>query len=303
LELLSDVLLLRHTILNTLDATTLEALERQDEIYIALVAAGGYEYTVAMLAVLALGAAVIPLAPALPVAELVYFVEKSRAVLVLASSLDFSKCRDLEKRITTTSNEHFRAVAIGPCTLTPVLNSADIVISSDRPLDESAPSVVIFTSGTTGPPKGAVMPRSYVFDCALAVADHYRLTDDDTLLHVLPVHHATGVGVGFFPFLISGSRIEFRSGSFDEAWTWERWREGATNRMRRISFFSGVPTIFMRMRVCQSRTQHTSRNANRFRGTTNVSLLDSLQRNLQPTLQGLANSEPVSVAHRPCLSH
>jgi malonyl-CoA/methylmalonyl-CoA synthetase len=256
-----------------------------------------------MLTVLALGAAVIPLAPALPVAELVYFVEKSRAVRVLASSLDLSKCRDLEKHITTTSNEHFRAVAIGPCTLTPALNSADIVISSDRPLDESASSVVIFTSGTTGPPKGAVMPRSYVFDCALAVADHYRLTDDDTLLHVLPVHHATGVGVNFFPFLISGSRIEFRSGSFDEAWTWERWREGAMNRLRRISFFSGVPTIFMRMRVCQSRTQHKSRNANRFRGTTNVSLLDSLHRNLQPTLQGLANSEPVSVAHRPCLSH
>jgi malonyl-CoA/methylmalonyl-CoA synthetase len=209
-----------------------------------------YEYTVAILAILALGAAVVPVAPALPVAELIYFVEKSRAALVLASSLELDKCCDLEKRIAATSNGHFRAVAIGPCTFAPTLDPIEILISSDRPLEESAPGFVIFTSGTTGPPKGAVMRRSYVFDCALSVADHYRLTEDDAMLHVLPVHHATGVGVNFFPFLISGSRIEFRSGSFDEAWMWERWREGAMDRLRRLSFFSGVPTIYMRMRVC-----------------------------------------------------
>ena len=204
----------------------------------------------AVLAILATGAAVVPIAPALPVAELVYFVKKSRAALVLASSLDLNKCCDLERRIAATSNEHFRAIAIGPYTLAPTLDPTNILISSDRPLEESAPSFVIFTSGTTGPPKGAVMRRSYVFDCALAVADHYRLTEDDAMLHVLPVHHATGVGVNFFPFLISGCYIEFRSGGFDEAWLWERWRQGAMDRSKRLSFFSGVPTIYMRMRVC-----------------------------------------------------
>ncbi|KAF2742571.1 acetyl-CoA synthetase-like protein [Sporormia fimetaria CBS 119925] len=248
LELLSDVLALRQTVLNTLDAATLERLERRDEVYIAIVAAGGYEYTVAMLTVLALGAAAVPITPALPVEEAAYFVEKSRAALVLVSSLDLEKCCHLEKRIASTSNEHFRGVPIGPCTLTPPLARTDIHISSDRALEENAPAVVIFTSGTTGPPKGAVMRRSYVFDCALAIADHYRLTEEDVMLHVLPVHHATGVGINFFPFLISGSRVEFRSGGFDEIWMWERWKEGAVNPRRRITFFSGVPTIYMRMR-------------------------------------------------------
>lgn len=92
------------------------------------------------------------------------------------------------------------------------------------------------------------MRRSFVFDCALSVADHYRLAEDDVMLHVLPVHHATGVGINFFPFLISGSCIEFRSGGFDEVWMWERWKEGATDSKRRLTFFSGVPTIYMRMR-------------------------------------------------------
>jgi malonyl-CoA/methylmalonyl-CoA synthetase len=254
IELLSDVLALREMILNTADAATLESLERRDEVYIAIVAAGGYEYTVAMLAVLALGAAAVPITPALPVEEAAYFVEKSKSSLLLVSSFDLKKCCELEKRIASTTNEHFRGIPIGPCTYTPTLDPTAIVISSDRALEENAPGLVIFTSGTTGPPKGAVMRRSFVFDCALSVADHYRLAEDDVMLHVLPVHHATGVGINFFPFLISGSRIEFRSGGFDEVWMWERWRQGAIDCRQRLTFFSGVPTIYMRMRRHYQRT-------------------------------------------------
>jgi len=98
------------------------------------------------------------------------------------------------------------------------------------------------------------MRRSFVFDCALEIADHYRLSQSDVMLHVLPVHHATGVGINFFPFLIAGARIEFRSGGFDEAWMWERWKEGAADSRRRLTFFSGVPTIYMRMRRHYERT-------------------------------------------------
>ncbi|CAN9275721.1 unnamed protein product [Alternaria alternata] len=217
-------------------------------VYIAVVAAGGYEYTVAVLAILALGAAVVPLTPALPVEEAVYFIEKSRAALVLASSLDWIKCLDLEKRIGMTSDQHFRAVAIKPSISSPILDARDIIISSDRALDENAPAVVIFTSGTTGAPKGAVMRRAFIFDCALEVADHYQLDQDDVVLHVLPVHHATGVGINFFPSLVSGSRIEFRNGGFDEKQMWEQWKQGATDPRKRLTIFSGVPTIYMRMR-------------------------------------------------------
>jgi malonyl-CoA/methylmalonyl-CoA synthetase len=248
LELLSDVLTLRESILHVLADTTLDALERRDEVYIAVVAAGGYEYTVAVLAILALGAAVVPLTPALPVDEAVYFIEKSSAALALASSTDLSTCLDLEKQIASRGHKHFRAMAIQPSISSPTLDAGDVIVSSDRALEENAPAVVIFTSGTTGAPKGAVMRRAFVFDCALEVADHYQLTEDDVVLHVLPVHHATGVGINFFPSLISGSRIEFRSGGFDEKQMWERWKQGAMDPRKKLTILSGVPTIYMRMR-------------------------------------------------------
>lgn len=85
------------------------------------------------------------------------------------------------------------------------------------------------------------MRRGFIHDTALAVADHYNLTPTDTMLHLLPVHHATGLGLCFFPALISGCILEFRSGSFSAAQTWERWRSGG------ITIFPGVPTIYMRL--------------------------------------------------------
>lgn len=63
LQLLSDVLALRKRLQNHLG---LREVQRGEEVYIAVLAAGGYEYAVAMLAVLALGAAVVPLSMFVP---------------------------------------------------------------------------------------------------------------------------------------------------------------------------------------------------------------------------------------------
>lgn len=120
----------------------------------------------------------------------------------------------------------------------------------------NAGALVIFTSGTTGPPKGAVQRRSYITSAAEDVAVHYGLTEKDTVLHCLPVHHATGIGISFLPFLVVGAVVEFRSGGFEPAWVWERWRDTRINQdarnnseeeRRKITVFSGVPTIYTRL--------------------------------------------------------
>lgn len=242
IQLLSDVLALNEWIWNSLDTSTQQALQSQDEVYIALLAPGGHEYAVAMLAILALGAAVVPMTVALPAEEALYFVSKSRAAAVLVSSDALRLGLSIEKLVKQQDpRSHFTCLPITPSTWTPLLNPEEILISSNLYLNDNAPGVVIFTSGTTGPPKGSVMRRAYTFDGALAVADHYGVTQNDILLHLLPVHHATGLGIMFFPFLISGALIEFRSGPFSPQWTWDRWRKGG------LTVFSGVPTIYMRM--------------------------------------------------------
>ena len=75
----------------------------------------------------------------------------------------------------------------------------------------------------------------------MAVAAQLRIERFDTGLHLLPVHHATGIWIAFFPFLQTGACIEFKPGAFDPQWTWDRFRRGG------LTHFAGVPTIFMRM--------------------------------------------------------
>lgn len=214
----------------------------------AVLAAGSYQFTIAVLAALAIGAAVVPLTVALPVEEAAYFIRKSEAVCVLTHSGVMKLGRALEKYIQVSTAPTFCCMNIHDSIGKHPLALEDIIISSNRYLDDNAPGIVIFTSGTTGPPKGSVMRRAFFSDNAQSIADHYGISEDDVILHVLPVHHATGMGIMFFPFLISGACIEYRTGGFDEVWMWERWREGVRNPAKRLTFFSGVPTIFMRMR-------------------------------------------------------
>ena len=66
------------------------------------------------------------------------------------------------------------------------------------------------------------------------------------MLHVLPVHHATGISVTFLGPLVSGARIEFGASSagwrFSPGAMWERWLRGGG-----LTVFSGVPTMYQRM--------------------------------------------------------
>ena len=240
-QLLSDVLNYRQVIKANLTPHVLQAIGSREEVYIHILALGGYEFTVAIIAILALGAIPSPLSVQYPLDEATYFVRKSQAVAVLAASSHTEFARALETEIRRTYDSSFSCIPIQSSFEGNAIPLSEILISSDNYLDPNAPGLVIFTSGTTGPPKGAVLRKAAITDGVVAQARVLRLSDQDTLLHCLPVHHATGIWINFFLFLQAGACIEFKSGAFDPKWTWDRLRQGG------LTFFSGVPTVYMRM--------------------------------------------------------
>ncbi|KAK4942760.1 hypothetical protein LTR10_017520 [Elasticomyces elasticus] len=240
-ELLGDVLKFRRIVRQSLKPQTIDDLHHGREVYISLVAPGGYEFTVGVLAVLALGAAVSPFSSAQPVKEACYYVNKARSVAVLAATPALKLGEALANEIRSTTNPGFTCIPINSIEHADPFPLETIKISSNRFQDPNAPGVVIFTSGTTGPPKGAVLSRAAMINGGMSFAQNVGLQETDVLLHLLPVHHATGIWVSFFPYIQSGACIEFRSGSFDPEWTWNRWRRGG------LTHFTGVPTIYMRM--------------------------------------------------------
>ncbi|KAL4876505.1 hypothetical protein BJY04DRAFT_222986 [Aspergillus karnatakaensis] len=263
LELLTDAIALRRALRSSLSPSTQNRLENDQEVFIAHLAPGGYEYAVGFVAILALGAAVVPISPALPPAEARSLITRAECVALLSSTSTTSLANSITTSLHAATQIPSPHIEILPHLHKPPLPPPTLLISSSPVPNMNIASLIIFTSGTTGPPKAAVQRRSYIVSAAEDVADQYRLSENDTVLHMLPVHHATGIGITFLPFLVSGACVEFRSGGFDAAWTWERFRRNADNRTGfgngtgpgngkgkangEITVFSGVPTMYIRL--------------------------------------------------------
>ncbi|KAI1612556.1 putative AMP-binding enzyme [Exophiala viscosa] len=240
-QLLTDVLNLRNVLLSGFSPEVVAKLDRDEEVFVNLLGPAGYEFTVAFLALIALGAVTVPISPDLPVKEASYFATRSRAVAVITAKRSITLGQNLEQWMQDTGQSQYRSISITPHIMQPCLDPEQFQVSSDPYLDLNRSGLVIFTSGTTGPPKGGVKRRGFLIDVALSFGDQHGIRQGDVVLHVLPVHHATGITVTLLPFLWYGGQIEFRSGGLDVPWTWERIRQGG------LTYFSGVPTIYMRL--------------------------------------------------------
>ncbi|PDP84532.1 acyl-CoA synthetase [Glycomyces fuscus] len=113
-----------------------------------------------------------------------------------------------------------------------------------EPSPEST-ALVMYTSGTTGPPKGALIPRRAVAADLDALADAWDWTPDDVLVHGLPLFHVHGLVLGVLGALRVGSPLLHTGRPTPAAYA------AAARRGRRSgrggSLFFGVPTVWSRI--------------------------------------------------------
>jgi fatty-acyl-CoA synthase len=74
-------------------------------------------------------------------------------------------------------------------------------------LDLSAPVLIVYTSGTTGYPKGAVLTQNALFYNALNSQHMHQMTSSDTILTVLPMFHVGGLNIQTLPALYVGATV------------------------------------------------------------------------------------------------
>lgn len=101
------------------------------------------------------------------------------------------------------------------------------------------PALVVYTSGTTGPPKGAVIPRRAVATTLDALADAWQWTADDVLVHGLPLFHVHGLVLGILGPLRRGGSVR-HLGRFGTDGVARELNAGAT-------MLFGVPTMYHRI--------------------------------------------------------
>jgi len=102
------------------------------------------------------------------------------------------------------------------------------------------PLLLLYTSGTTGKPKGALHTHGSLGANLAALAAAWRLDERDALLHCLPLHHLHGLVVGVMGALQAGVALELCAG-FDERAVLARLATGEAN------LFFGVPSMYARL--------------------------------------------------------
>ena len=109
----------------------------------------------------------------------------------------------------------------------------------DPSVDDEDPALIVYTSGTTGRPKGAVLPRRCVSSNLDALADAWEWTGEDVLTHGLPLFHVHGLAIGVLGPLRRGGELR-HLGRFEPAAAAAALSDGAT-------MLFGVPTMYHRI--------------------------------------------------------
>ncbi|MGH9937261.1 MAG: class I adenylate-forming enzyme family protein [Blastocatellia bacterium] len=107
-------------------------------------------------------------------------------------------------------------------------------------LDGDDPAAIVYTSGTTGRSKGAILTHDNFAANTVNLLACWRITSEDRYLAVLPLFHVHGLGNGVHTWLLSGCRMRLAE-RFDIN------HAGALFESFRPTLFFGVPTIYARL--------------------------------------------------------
>lgn len=185
-------------------------------------------------ATVALGAIFLPLNTAYTPSEVDYFLSDATPRVFLA---DPAKAAQLEKIAASHMAKVLTLGAVGDGTLP---DSARNMPQTFLPVDcaDDDLAAILYTSGTTGRSKGAMLSHGNLLSNATVLADLWRFTDKDVLLHALPIFHTHGLFVATNISLLTKGQMIFLPG-FD--------LEQVVSALQKATAMMGVPTFYTRL--------------------------------------------------------
>ena len=181
------------------------------------------------------GAVLLPLNPAYTFAELEYFLNDARPGLVVCRPAVLEGARALAQRLGLGAVESLGASGEG--TLAELIARAPAAFATiARASDDLA--AILYTSGTTGRSKGAMLTHDNLASNALALIDIWRFSERDALIHALPVFHTHGLFVATNVALLAGASMIFLPG-FDA--------DAIVAALPQATTLMGVPTFYTRL--------------------------------------------------------
>ncbi len=201
----------------------------------------GWDYVATQWGVWRAGGVAVPMAVSHPPTELAYVLDDAEpdAVVAHPSLLDRVEGLAAQRGLTLLTSQEVTGAGSamdsppGPAT-EPADSSGLPAIPPDRP------AMMLYTSGTTGRPKGVVTTHANIRAQVESLVEAWGWREDDRILLHLPLHHVHGIVNVLTCALWSGARCEIMP-RFDPVEVWERL---AT---RRLTLYMAVPTIYRRL--------------------------------------------------------
>lgn len=206
------------------------------------------EKLVLYLACLRAGAIFLPLNTAYTPAEIAYFLGDAEPRLFVCDSAKADALRAVAQQAGVAQVATLDRTGNGTLTEAMRAQSPDFENAARGPDDLAA---ILYTSGTTGRSKGAMLSHENLRSNSATLVDYWRFTEKDVLLHALPVYHTHGLFVATnISLLARGAMIFLPKFDPDEIF---RFMPQATAMM-------GVPTFYVRLlddaRLTKEATRH-----------------------------------------------
>ncbi len=180
------------------------------------------------------GVVFLPLNTAYTAPEVEYFVRDSGASLVICDPGSAAELRPIAEQ-AGANLQTLDGAGQGSLADLVAKQTADFEIV-DR--DEDDLAAILYTSGTTGRSKGAMLTHKNLVSNARALVDCWRFTADDVLLHALPIFHTHGLFVASNVMLLAGGSMIFQP-TFN--------LDAVIDALPNVTSMMGVPTFYTRL--------------------------------------------------------
>jgi malonyl-CoA/methylmalonyl-CoA synthetase len=203
------------------------------------------------LAALRAGAVYLPLNPAYTLNELGYFITDAEPALVVCDPSMDAGIKTIAVKVGARV-ETLGADGKGSLTEAAMAASSEFITVARADDDLAA---ILYTSGTTGRSKGAMLTHDNLASNACSLVDYWRFTDKDVLIHALPIYHTHGLFVASNVTLFARASMIFLP-KFDP--------DLVIKLMARATVLMGVPTFYTRLLQNPALTNESTRHMRLF---------------------------------------
>jgi malonyl-CoA/methylmalonyl-CoA synthetase len=273
-------------------ANLLESLGLPPGSRIAVQVEKSVEALMLYLATLRAGFVFLPLNTAYQSAEIEYFVGNAEPAVVVCSSKNFGWVSKIAFKAGTRNVFTLDDDRTGSL-LDRAAHCSDRHVVVQRHADDLA--AILYTSGTTGRSKGAMLSHGNLLSNALVLKDYWGWRPGDVLIHALPIFHVHGLFVAVHGALLNGSKMIWMA-RFDPRRVLEK--------MPQATVFMGVPTLYVRLLAEAGLNREATRNMRLFVAGSAPLLIETFQAWQQRTgktiLERYGMSETIMLTSNPC---